>query len=265
LVHPILFKIGSFNLPTYGFLLVMAILAAIYVVMRLGRREGLDPNRLLDFSTWLVLVGLVGAKVLMVASDWSYYHQHPGEILSVSTLLSGGVFYGGFVAAVFFAAWYVHIHHLPYGKVFDVYAPAIAVGQSIGRLGCFAAGDDYGKPTTSWLGVVFTNPLSHEIGGVPLGIPLHPTQLYESVATFTIFGILLWHYRKKSYDGQIFWLYVVLYGVARFALEFLRGDEDRGFVFGHLLSTSQFIAVLALAAAAVEAVRRHSHSGTPAT
>ena len=91
-MHPILFKIGSLNLPTYGFLLVMAILAAVYMVMRLGRREGLDPNRLLDFCTWLVLVGMVGAKVLMVVSDWSYYHQNPGEISSVSTLLSGGVF-----------------------------------------------------------------------------------------------------------------------------------------------------------------------------
>jgi phosphatidylglycerol:prolipoprotein diacylglycerol transferase len=265
LVHPILFKIGSLNLPTYGFLLVMAILAAVYTVMRLGRREGLDPNRLLDLTTWIVLVGMLGAKVLMVVSDWSYYQQYPGEIFAVSTLLSGGVFYGGFVAAVFFAAWYVHIYHLPYGKVFDVYAPAIAVGQSIGRLGCFAAGDDYGKPTTSRLGVVFTNPSSHNISGVPLGIPLHPAQLYESFATFTIFGILLWRYRKKSYDGQIFWLYVTLYAVARFALEFLRGDEDRGFVFGHLLSTSQFIAVLALAVVVVAAVRRHSHPGTPAT
>jgi len=264
-VHPILFKIGSLNLPTYGFLLAMAILAAVYTVMRLGRREGLDPNRLLDLTTWIVLVGMLGAKVLMVVSDWSYYQQYPGEIFAVSTLLSGGVFYGGFVAAVFFAAWYVHIYHLPYGKVFDVYAPAIAVGQSIGRLGCFAAGDDYGKPTTSRLGVVFTNPSSHNISGVPLGIPLHPAQLYESFATFTIFGILLWRYRKKSYDGQIFWLYVTLYAVARFALEFLRGDEDRGFVFGHLLSTSQFIAVLALAVVVVAAVRRHSHPGTPAT
>jgi phosphatidylglycerol:prolipoprotein diacylglycerol transferase len=98
--------------------------------------------------------------------------------------------------------------------------------------------------------VVFTHPFAHEVAGTPLGIRLHPTQLYEALATFVIFGILVWRYRYKSYDGQIFLLYLVLYAVARFSVEFLRGDEDRGFVFNHLLSTSQFIAVLALGTAA---------------
>lgn len=106
-----------------------------------------------------------------------------------------------------------------------------------------------GKATTSFLAVKFTNPISHELTGVPLGIPIYPTQVFESLATFAIFGILLWWYRRKAYDGQIFVVYLTLYAVARFFIEFLRGDEDRGFVFNHLLSTSQFIAVLALVAA----------------
>jgi phosphatidylglycerol:prolipoprotein diacylglycerol transferase len=97
--------------------------------------------------------------------------------------------------------------------------------------------------------VVFTNPFSHEVTGVPLGIPLHPTQLYESLASLLIFAILMWRYSRKSRDGEIFVLYLALYAVARFFIEFLRGDEDRGFVFHHLLSTSQFIAILALATA----------------
>jgi phosphatidylglycerol---prolipoprotein diacylglyceryl transferase len=98
--------------------------------------------------------------------------------------------------------------------------------------------------------VVFRSPLAHEVTGVPLGVPLHPTQVYESLATLAIFVILLWRYRHKTRDGQIFLTYLVLYAVARFFLEFLRGDADRGFVFNHLLSTSQFIAILALLAAA---------------
>jgi phosphatidylglycerol---prolipoprotein diacylglyceryl transferase len=249
-VHPILVKIGSFQLPTYGVLLALALVAAIWMVTRLGRREGLEPNRLLDFSTWLILVGLLGAKVLMIVTDWSYYRQNPREMVSWETLQSGGVFYGGFIAATLFAVWYVRTYHLPPLKVFDVYAPAIALGQSIGRLGCFSAGCDYGKPTRSFLGVVFTNPYSHAVTGVPLNVPLHPAQLYESLATFTIFGILLWWYRRKKRDGEVFLLYLTLYAVARFFLEFLRGDEDRGFVFHHLLSTSQFIALLALLVAA---------------
>jgi len=248
-MHPILISIGSFHLPTYGVLLASALLAAVYTVIRLGRREGLDEGRLLDFSVWLIIVGLLGAKVLMIVSEWSYYRQNPGEILSWGTLQAGGAFYGGFVAATLFALWYLKVYHLPLLKVLDVYAPAIALGHSVGRLGCFAAGCDYGKPTPFFLHVVFTNPVAHEVTGVPLGAPLHPSQVYESLATLTIFAILLWQYRRKTRDGQIFLLYLALYGVARFLLEFLRGDEKRGFVFNHLFSTSQFIALLELVAA----------------
>ena len=248
-MHPILFSAGSLRFPTYGALLVLAILGAICVILRLGRREGLDSGRLLDFSTWILLVALFGAKVLMVVSDWDYYRQYPGEIFSRSTFLAGGVFYGGFIAAVLFAACYIRLHNLPFWKVVDVYAPAISLGLSVGRIGCFAAGCDYGKPTTCAWSVVFRDPFSHEVSGVPLGIPLHPTQLYESLASLSIFAILMWRYSRKSRDGEIFVLYLALYAVARFFMEFLRGDEDRGFVFHHLLSTSQFIAILAFATA----------------
>lgn len=245
-MHPILIKIGSFQLPTYGVLLALSLLTAIVTADRLGRREGFEGGRMLDFSTWIIVVGLVGAKVLMIISDWSFYRQNPGEIFSWATLQSGGVFYGGFIASTFFAIWYVRTYHLPLLKMFDIYAPAVALAQSVGRLGCFSAGCDYGTRTSSFLGVVFTNPYSHEVTGVPLNTRIHPTQLYESLATFAIGGLLLWRYRHKKRDGEIFLLYLTLYAVARFLLEFLRGDEDRGFVFHHLLSTSQFIAILAL-------------------
>lgn len=249
-MHPILIDFGFFRLPTYGVLMVTALITALVTIIRRGRQEGLDSARLLDFSTWLIVVSLVGAKALMVLTDWRFYVQNPGELFSRTTLLAGGVFYGGFTAAVLFAWWYTRVHRLPLWKVFDLYTPSIALGLGIGRLGCFAAGCDYGKPTTSFLGVVFTNPFSHEVAGTPLGIPLHPTQLYESFAMFLIFAVLVWRYRHKTYDGQIFVLHLVLYALARFFIEFLRGDEDRGFVFGHLLSTSQFIALLALGTAA---------------
>lgn len=254
-MHPVLFKIGSFQLPTYGFLLVLAILTGVFTSLRLGRREKLDTGQILDFVTWMLVVALVGAKVLMVVTDWSFYARHPGEIFSTATLMAGGVFYGGFIAALFFSIWYIRVHRLPFWKYADVIAPAVAIGQTIGRLGCFSAGCDYGKPTTSGWGVIFTNPYSHQIAGVPLGIPLYPTQLFESAATLAIFGILLWRYNKKKHDGEIFLLYMGLYAVARFLLEFLRGDPDRGFVFHHLLSTSQFIAILALVAVAILAFR----------
>ncbi len=248
-MHPILIKIGGFQLPTYGLLLALALLTAIVTADRLGRREGFDGNRMLDFSTWIILVGLLGAKVLMIISDWGDYRQNPGQIFSWNTLEAGGVFYGGFIASAFFAVWYVRTYHLPALKMFDIYAPAVALAQSVGRLGCFSAGCDYGTPTRSFLGVVFTNPYSHEVTGVPLNTKIHPTQLYESAATLVIGAILLWRYRHKKKDGEIFLIYLTLYALARFFLEFLRGDEDRGFVFHHLLSTSQFIAILALVVA----------------
>jgi len=266
-LHPILIDFGFFRLPTYGVLLVTALITAMVTIVRRGRQEGFDSNRLLDFCTWLIVVALVGAKVLMVLTDWRFYTQNPGEMFSRATLLAGGVFYGGFASAVLFALWYTRVHRLPMWKVFDVYTPSIALGLGIGRLGCFAAGCDYGKPTNSLLGVVFSDPFAHQVAGTPLGIRLHPTQLYESLAMFVIFAVLVWRYRHKTYDGQIFVLHLVLYGIARFFIEFLRGDEDRGFVFGHLLSTSQFIALLALGTAAFLTVYlrgRHAGAAPPA-
>jgi phosphatidylglycerol:prolipoprotein diacylglycerol transferase len=259
-MHPILINFGSFRMPTYGTLFALALIAAIYTVTRLGRREGLDTATLLDFSTWLLIVGLLGSKVLLILTDWDFYGKNPGEIFSWNTLQAGGVFYGGFAAATFFAIWYIKVYRLPLLKIFDVYVPGIALAQSVGRLGCFAAGCDYGKPTTSFLGVVFTNPISHDFTGVPLGVRIYPTQIFESLATFLIFAILLLAYRRKKYDGQIFIIYLTLYAVARFFIEFLRGDEDRGFVFNHLLSTSQFIAIIALGVAAAMAWKLRGRS-----
>jgi phosphatidylglycerol---prolipoprotein diacylglyceryl transferase len=247
-MHPNLFKIGSFTLHTYGVLLALALVAALYVVVRLGRREGLDTGRLVDFSTWLIITALLGAKVLLILTDWSDYG---GRIFSLATLEAGGVFYGGLIAALVFAFWYIRVYRLPVRKVFDVYAPAIALGQGIGRIGCTSAGCEYGIPFHSWFSLTFTNPYSHALTGVPLGIQLFPWQPVASVTNFAIFGILIWRYRHKVREGEIFILYLVLYAVARFSLEFLRGDADRGFVFHHLLSTSQFIALLMLGMAGV--------------
>ena len=260
-LHPFLINIGSFHLPTYGVLLVLAIMGGIYTTMRLGRSVGFDSGRILDFCTWVILVALVGAKVLMILTEWDYFRAHPGEIFSFSTLMAGGVFYGGFLAALFFTIWYVRVQKIAFWKMTDVLAPAVALGQSVGRLGCFSAGCDYGTPTTAPWGVKFTSAFAHEVAGVPLGVRLHPTQLYESVATLAIFAFLLLWFPRKKRDGDVFLGYLGLYAVARFFLEFLRGDEDRGFVFHHLLSTSQFIALLALAGVVIVFIWRRFHGG----
>ncbi|MEJ2008944.1 MAG: prolipoprotein diacylglyceryl transferase [Acidobacteriota bacterium] len=254
-MHPTLFKIGSFSLHTYGVLLAAALIIALYTVVRLGRREGLDTGQLIDFSTWLIVTALLGAKVLLILTQWSFYGQHPGQIFSWETLEAGGVFYGGFVAATVFAVWYIRLYKLPFWRVFDVFAPAIAIGQSVGRLGCLSAGCGFGVPSHSFWAITFTSSFSHETTGVPLGVPLFPWQIVASLTMLAIFGILIWRFKHKSRDGEIFLLYLALYAVARFTLEFWRGDRIRGFLFNGMLSTSQFIALLLLGFAGVLAYR----------
>jgi phosphatidylglycerol:prolipoprotein diacylglycerol transferase len=120
----------------------------------------------------------------------------------------------------------------------------VVLGQSIGRLGCFAAGCCFGKPATVAWAVTFRDLYAARAVGTPIDTPLHPTQLYESFATFLIFLALLAIAKRKTFDGQVALSYVLLYSVARFLIEFFRGDVARGSVFGGALSTSQFLAIL---------------------
>jgi phosphatidylglycerol:prolipoprotein diacylglycerol transferase len=167
-------------------------------------------------------------------------------LLSLDFLRSGGVFYGGFIGAVATAYVLVRRYQLPWWRTADAFAPGIALGQAIGRQGCFAAGCCWGKPTTLPWGVRFSE-LGQQVTGVPIDTHLHPTQLYESFAAFLFFALLLWLHRRKTFDGQVILAYGVLYGVTRFIIEFFR-DDPRGDIFGlssltHL-STSQLISLL---------------------
>src|SRR6185369_467411 len=196
----------------------------------------------------------------------------PGDYLgSVSDLrslvTSAGDFYGGFIGALVAAAIFFRRHPgLPVLRAADVCAPAIALGQAIGRIGCFMAGDDYGRAARVPWAVSFTDPAAASIGGAPLHVPLHPVQLYESAVCLALFGVLVWLGRRRHRDGDVIIAYTLLYAVARFILELFRGDADRGFLFGGLLSTSQFIAivmfVVALAVLAAQRTRT-SHTRTP--
>jgi phosphatidylglycerol:prolipoprotein diacylglycerol transferase len=253
-VYPKLFDFGevtwwghSFNafLPTYGFMLAVGFLLALKLAAARGKKAGIETQLVLDLGLYILISALLGAKLLLLIVNWEHYQHDPWSLLR-----SGGVFYGGLVAAVATSWWFFRKHRLPAWKMTDIMAPSIAFGHAIGRLGCFSAGCCYGKPTTAFWGVEFTNPYAQEISGVPLGVSLHPTQLYEAGAEFLIFLILLMVLQRKKFDGQVFWAYVALYAVARFIIEFFRGD-NRGFVFDGALSTSQFIGMLMLVTAIV--------------
>lgn len=246
-MFPRLFHLGSFSQSTYGVLVALAFLVALYVIARLARRASLNSDAVVNLGILCGISAIVGAKIMMFLVDIPYYARNPGEIFSLASLQAGGVFYGGLIAALIAAVVYIRRHRLPALLTADVFAPGIALGHGIGRLGCFAAGCCWGRPTKLPWGVTFTNPLSHDLVGVPLGIRLHPTQLYESAAEFLIFGILYWRIRRQHAPGAIIGLYLILYSTARFLVEFVRDHPGEPNPFGGPLNTSQWIS-LALAA-----------------
>lgn len=240
-MHPVLFKLGPLTIHTYGVLVALAFLAAILLASREATRKGVDPEKVLDLGLYVLAAAILGSRLFEVAINHQYYLDNPAEIFKIWK--GGLVFYGGFVGAVLTGIWYLRRHNLPVWRVGDIAAPSIALGQSIGRLGCFEAGCCYGKPTDLPWAVTFTNPDTLAI----MGVPLHPTQLYESVGAFALFAALFACRKKVAFDGQLFWFYVLGYSVLRSGIEFLRGDAVRGFVHvaGFEVSTSQAVAIAA--------------------
>src|SRR5258708_4838539 len=244
-MHPRLLVTPFFTLHTFGLLLAAAYLTAFWWLTREGRREGLNVDALTSLGFWAIAGAVVGAKALMIVRDLPDDVTTPSNVFSWSVLSSAGDFYGGFIGALIASAvFFWRDSRLPFWRTADLCGPAIALGQAIGRVGCFMAGDDYGRPTHVAWAVTFSDPDAARIGGAPLGVPLHPVQLYESIVCAVLFALLLRLRRQKQFDGEVILSYTLLYAVARFILEFFRGDADRGFVFGGSSSTSQFIAVL---------------------
>jgi len=239
-VYPKLFELGPFTVYTYGVLLAVSYLIGLKMAMARAKTRGLDSNRVLDLGIYIIIAALVGAKALLAIVDINVYWNNPQEIFSL--LRSGGVFYGGLILAVAVAFRYILKHGMPLWTTCDVFAPGIALGHVTGRLGCYAAGCCYGKPTDVPWAITFTDPAAAANVGTPLGIPLHPTQLYDAGAELIILVYLLWSERRKgNFPGKTFWTYMVLYGIARFIVEFFRGDP-RGQYFG--FSTSQIVSLL---------------------
>jgi phosphatidylglycerol---prolipoprotein diacylglyceryl transferase len=253
-MYPILYdlhlgRLGTFTLGTYGLFYALGFLAALRLAVHYARREGIDGSQIIDLGIITLLAGFIGAKLLLYLLNPTVYFTHPMEMLR--SLRSAGVFYGGFVLAALAALVYIRRKELPFGKVADLAAPSLALGQAIGRLGCFAAGCCYGRRCDLPWAVTFTDPRAFELTGVPLGVPLHPTQIYHALADLLILVVTVRVMARRRFDGQVFWVYVLCYATLRFLIEFLRGDSVRGVYFGGWLSTSQIIAVPAAILAVV--------------
>src|SRR5215210_7388338 len=195
-MFPKLIEAGKFYLPTYGVLVAIAFLLAIWVTVKLGKRVGLRSDLITNLAVYCALTGMIGAKLLMFIFDWKLYASDPSQIFTFSTLQAAGVYQGGLLLSLLTAFLYMHRMKMPKLLTADVFAPGLALGHAVGRLGCFSAGCCWGQQCDRSWAVTFRNPDAHELTGVPLGIPLHPTQLYEAGAELLIFVFLYWYIRR---------------------------------------------------------------------
>jgi phosphatidylglycerol:prolipoprotein diacylglycerol transferase len=252
---PKLFTNGTFFLPTYGVMVALAFLVALWVTQKLARRAGLNSEQVLNLGIYCALAGMLGGKLAMILFDWQIYFNDPGQIFSRETLQAMGVYQGGLVLALIVAFLYMRAKHLPGLVTSDVFAPGIAIGHGIGRIGCFAAGCCWGKECSLPWAVTFRNPDAHELTGVPLNTALHPTQLYESIAEIVIFAVLWRRFHQPHRPGMIIGLYLVLYSLVRFLVEFVRNHEQ-ALPFGGPLSITQYISLATLAIGIWLTIRR---------
>jgi phosphatidylglycerol:prolipoprotein diacylglycerol transferase len=249
-MFPILFDLhfGSFHIPlhTYGFLIAVGFLLGIFTVRKLAAKSQMNPDLISDLAFWLLLWGFVGARILFVITRWQEFVEAPIDVFKVWE--GGLVFFGGLIGATAFALYYFKKHKLSPWRMIDILTPGLVIAHAMGRLGCLSAGCCYGRPTGMPWGVRINSEL---VDASMRGIPLHPTQLYESSALLILYFGLLYIFKHKKFDGQVGLTYFMLYPIIRSIIEIYRGDSIRGFVIDGILSTSQFISILVFAGALV--------------
>ncbi len=237
-MHPILIKIGPLTIHTYGVFIAIGFLLALALAVRQAKKQGISADKIIDLGFYMLLAAIIGSRIFFVIVNLDFYLRNP---LAIFKIWEGGlVFYGGVAFAVPTAIWYIKKKGLDLWNTTDIFAPSLAIGHAIGRLGCFSAGCCHGRPAEGlFWSVTFSDPECL----APIGMPVHPTQLYESAGELITFFILIVLRKHQSFKGQLFWTYLLLYSILRFVVEFFRGDEARGFIFGNI-SISQGISML---------------------
>lgn len=246
-MHPYLFKIGNFPVGTYGLILVIGFFLGLALAKRLGTRDGIPGDSLSDLSVTLLLAGILGAKLLMIIVDLAG-GMRLSQVLDPGYLRAGGAVHGGIIAGTAAFFWRVRHLKLKVPATLDALTPGVALGQAIGRLGCFSAGCCYGTSCSQPWAVTFTNPETHLLSNTPLGVPIHPVQLYTFLANLAVMGLLLLARGRRRFLGQVGALYFILEGTQRLVTEIWRADLDRGFVLGiPWLSTGRLTALALMA------------------
>ncbi|MCP3925733.1 MAG: prolipoprotein diacylglyceryl transferase [Desulfobacterales bacterium] len=235
-MHPILINIGPIPIRSYGFFIAIGFLFGTWLVKKEANRLGENTEAILDMSFWCLLGGIAMSRVFHIFTDLSSYLADP---LRIFKIWEGGlVFYGGFIGAFIVCLIYIYKYKFNTWKIADIAAPAVALGHSIARIGCLMAGCCHGKVCDLPWAITFKAQGSI----APLNMPLHPTQIYSSISNFCIFLFLMYIRKKKIFDGQVFWIYVLIYAITRSIVELFRGDHQRGFFW--VFSTSQTIGIL---------------------
>ncbi|MGN0308236.1 MAG: prolipoprotein diacylglyceryl transferase [Lachnospiraceae bacterium] len=238
-MHNELFSIGPITVHGYGLMIGLGVVAALLLGDYRAKKKGLSSDAVYGMTFFAVVFGFLGAKILYILTQWKSFLQNPKEFLS----FEGFVVFGGIIGAIITLYFYCKVKKLDLLQYLDLMVPSVALAQALGRIGCFLAGCCYGRETDSCLGVVFTHSAY-----APNGVKLLPTQLFMSAGDFLLMGILLWYGRKERIKGRATMLYLILYSLGRFVLEFFRNDE-RGTV--GIMSTSQFIGILTAVAGAI--------------
>ena len=241
-MYPILFQIGSFHVRTYGVIIALAIITGLLVARREAAKRGLKAETADRLFPFLVIPGIIGARIFhVIFTTPLYYFKNPLEIFAIwhGGLAIHGAIAGGILGVI----WFAHRRRISFWSIADTLAPALILSQGIGRIACLFSGDAYGKPTSLPWAITFNNPLSM----APIGIPLHPTQLYEAALDFIIFIILLKLRFRIKMNGGLFLLYAGLYSIGRFIIEFFRGDERTYGIFGVSISAAQILSLLIFA------------------
>ena len=255
---PTLVKFGNFEITTFGLMMFLAFIVAGWVLARQFRRYGLNEELASSMVVAGAIGGIVGAKIYyaILFRDWHLLFDRAGL-----------VWYGGLIGGFLACSWLIWRHRVDYLTAADATAPALAIGYAIGRIGCFLVGDDYGRPTNSWVGIAFPKgsppttaaELRHFGVHVDPSIPpdtvlrVHPTQIYESLSAFTMFAILMWLNRRPHPKGRVWGTFLVLLGIERFLVEIVRAKDDR---FLGPFTIAQLISVILVIAGSIWALRR---------
>ena len=239
---PELFRIPGLNVTvwSYGAILGLSLIAAMWLTGRLAERDGLPKNELLSMILWCGPPVFTGSQLLTIIVDRQELNWQ--QVFSLNRFHSGGTYFGALLIVLPASMIFTRVLELPWLRSLDTCGPGIALVSAAGRLGCFAAGCCWGKPTDSWAGVRFGE-RAHELTGVPIDVTLVPTQLISAAAGLGIVISLLWLRKRKAFDGQIILAYLILYSITRLVIEFWR-DDRRGQMLG--VSTSQFMSVVVL-------------------